>query len=229
MELVKKATWDTDFFGYNVGTLDVSNGEEVDKILTASNDFRLIYIMADQPIETTQSKLVDIKVMLTRNLEHEKSYSECNELEIFDKEIDSFEDLENLALQSGVYSRFNLDSNFVNYEYERMYKAWLAKSIQDSSIDVLIKKISGKIVGFVTLVHKGAVVGEMGLLAVDTNYRGMGIAKELVQSCIAIGVRRGYKEINLMTQGDNLQAMNLYKKYKFLIRQTKYIYHYWNI
>ena len=50
-------------------------------------------------------------------------------------------ELKDLALKSGVFSRFYLDENFNNNEYNKLYNIWIGKSITgEISFDIILAK-----------------------------------------------------------------------------------------
>src|SRR5690606_2664394 len=131
--------------------------------------------------------------------------------------------------QSGEFSRFKVDNNFSNNEYEKLYSEWLIGSINKRlATDIIVKRLDGKIVGFVTLTKKNVELADIGLVAVDSSYRGKGIGKELIFQVISLAKSQGYKKIQVVTQLDNRPANNLYKKCGFKKFSLTFIYHIWN-
>ena len=62
--------------------------------------------------------------------------------ELYNSERHDFNTLKSLALSSGQYSRFNIDKNFVNNEYEILYNRWIEKSVEpDSGIKLMFRFI----------------------------------------------------------------------------------------
>jgi len=129
--------WDSRFFGYPVARifLDQEGSDILDIIFQKlkSGKYRLTYFYVppkEQGIINRISKeggiLVDQKAVFSKFTE---KHNECsnNIVEFQDAEIN--EKLKKLVLEAGTYSRFRLDKNFVNNEYERLYVEWLIKSV----------------------------------------------------------------------------------------------------
>jgi ribosomal protein S18 acetylase RimI-like enzyme len=66
------------------------------------------------------------------------------------------------------------------------------------------------------------------LLAVDQEYRGKAIGSSLISTLKKIAHEKQLCEIEVVTQGINLRAIKFYTKNKFKLRDTQYIFHYWN-
>src|SRR5699024_10530423 len=119
-----------------------------------------------------------------------------NDTTYFDLKLHSYDELLNLTLQSGIYSRFNIDANFKNGEYQKLYTEWINKSIKkEMAIDIIVKIIKNKIVGFTTYNRKSKFIADIGLVAVDPQYRGQGIARELIERTIYDAYKSDFKQI----------------------------------
>ena len=104
----------------------------------------------------------------------------------------------------------------------------ILKSVNKKNADeVLLYKIEDDIVGIVTLAYKN-YTGEVGIVAVDTKYRGKGIAKQMMFAAEKWFFENGLKDIQVVTQGSNLPANTLYKKCEYSIDKKKFFYHIWN-
>lgn len=227
--MIKKLEWDSVFFGYPVGELIISHStqRQIPALLKEASAFKLTYLITDKKIkpEIDKLKLVDIKTRLGKKLNN-KNHTVANVQEYPGGED---EQLEKLALLSGIYSRFKMDSNFVNNEFEKLYLKWISDSINKTIADkVIVYKENGNpCKGFVTLKFKDNFC-EIGLIAVDEEARGKGIAKSLLSYADNCAGEAGLRRIEVVTQFDNIPAMNLYEKAGYEIISKKYIYHLWD-
>lgn len=221
--------WDSRFFDLNVGSLVISQSDifDFDIFKKKSNIFDLIYILSDYKI--TNLALVDEKeVFIKENIEN-ISYTFENTVR-FSSIKHSYKQLLHLTLQTGKYSRFNLDKKFTNNEYNKLYTEWIDKSIsKELAFDIFVKLIDNRIVGFITLKEITNKIVGVGLVAVDAEYRGYGIAKELTNRAMYEAKLLGYKSIQVVTQHHNIPAVKLYKAQGFKSKSLTYIYHYWNL
>ena len=72
-------------------------------------------------------------------------------------------------------------------------------------------------VGSVFLVKKTDDVGQLRLLLVEPEARGLGIGARLVEECIAVAREAGYRQITLWTQANLDAAQHIYRKAGFRI------------
>ena len=229
--IIKKLIWDSTFFGYNIGKCILSDSNIFDarRFKNQASSFKLVYVFADYEINHSQLKLVDIKVTLVKKKEKNENV-DYNKIKIYNKEEDDFFQLEKLALISGKYSRFKIDVNFENNEYENLYKEWIKNSIyKDKALAVNVFKEENKILGFATLHKKTEFLCDIGLVAVDKNMRGKRIGTKLINYTSEQGFKMGFKKIQVVTQKNNRAAVGLYEKSGFNLFKIEYVYHYWNL
>lgn len=221
---IELINWDSKFFKKEIGKINISNIEEFPNDQLKS--FDLVYVFSQN--DNLDFKLIDKKIVyLIENIE--KTENEMLDVQFYNSDIDKYEELLLLTLQSGEYSRFKLDENFKNNEYEKLYKEWIDKSIsKDLAFEIIVKKIEDKIVGFTTLAKKSDELADISLVAVDSNYRGKGIALELIKKSIEVAKQKNFKKIQVVTQLDNEPANKLYLKAGFKEESITYIYHVWN-
>ena len=132
-----------------------------------------------------------------------------------------------LAFDSGLYSRFRVDGHFVHQEYQVLYKAWIERSVtREIAHEVLVYEVGGHLMGMVTLGEKKGR-GDIGLVAVSGLARGRGIGKKLMAAAEADFIHRGYRNIQVVTQGVNEAAMKLYMSSGFTLEEKLYYYHFW--
>jgi dTDP-4-amino-4,6-dideoxy-D-galactose acyltransferase len=132
-----------------------------------------------------------------------------------------------LAIESGIYSRFNVDPKIGRKKFEELYTRWIIKSVsKEIADDVLVYKIGGEIAGFVTVGQKNGRA-DIGIIAVDKSYRGKGIGKTLMKTAENFYFDK-LKLIQVVTQGHNLPAIKLYEGCEFKIEKVEFLYHLWN-
>lgn len=228
--MINKLTWDSDFFGFNVGKFSVEN-TEFDEIefKELSKNFQLVYFFSNKEINVSDDfKLIDIKTCFGKKINNQ--LIDNDSIITFNPEIHNYKELEQLAYLSGVFSRFKIDENFKNNEFKKLYKIWLDNSLDFSfAFKVLVKIIDEKIAGFVTLKKNNEETSEIGLIAVSDAFQGRGIASELIQKAEYESFKIGFKYFKVPTQFENKPAVKLYLKNGFEIIEKSYIYHYWNL
>ncbi|UPU37641.1 GNAT family N-acetyltransferase [Geomonas paludis] len=137
-------------------------------------------------------------------------------------------ELEDLALQAGVYSRFRIDPRMPREKFEALYRLWIRKSVEGQIADqVLVARESGRIVGMVTVGRKGERA-DIGLVAVDASMRGKNLGGALVHSAQQWALQNGFDVAQVVTQGENLAACRLYEKWGYKVDSVRNIYHFWS-
>lgn len=233
MALIKYLEWDSDFFGYKVGEINIVNSNLPQLLIDAkNNNYKLLYcrISPDQIIENeiclvNNGKFVDCKTTFSRDT---PSDIDLTDHDTFFYENDFVtEDILNLTLQSGIHSRFKVDLNFVNDEFTNLYTVWINRSIRkEKAHKIIVHKGNEKILGFLTLVTNGDT-SEIGLIAVDEKHRGSGIGSKIVSKFISESINLNKKKLKVVTQKANINACFFYTKLGFQIEKEENIYHFW--
>ncbi|MFC1785607.1 GNAT family N-acetyltransferase, partial [Candidatus Neomarinimicrobiota bacterium] len=122
---------------------------------------------------------------------------------------------------------FNLDPQFKNNEFEKLYKLWIKKSVSpEITKDVLIFTEDKTEQGFITIEimdHRGVI----GLIAVEQKMRGKSIGTKLVKSALVKLKNWGIGEVNVTSQEANKIACALFKTCGFKINNIINTYHIW--
>lgn len=218
--------WDSSFFGYKVGKLEVGEGEVISTEELLNSDYKLVYLMSNEQLTPLQlgdanALLVDVKLLLgkpalTTN-EHDEAIVSLNHLT---------DELVNLAIQSGVYSRYKLDGNFRNNEFERMYTTWITSSVEREDTAVYGFLHQDKLAGFITLAIKNNAA-DIGLIAVNEAQRGLNIGTKLLTMAEVYATQNQLSNITVNTQLANESALNFYMKNGYKELKRTYIYHLW--
>lgn len=229
---IKKISWDSHFFGYLIGKISLEGfkEQELAMIKVDSKHFRLVYVFSDKKIDYQGFIHVDSKIVLIKE-KFQTPVQVSNSLSIvsFQKDIHDIVQLKDLALQSGIHSRFYVDEGFKNNEYNKLYTEWLSKSLAKKlAFRTLVALEENKIIGFVTIAKVNDETAEIGLLAVDAVARGRGVGSQLINKATQLILELGYSKFLVATQEINLPALQLYKKAGFKQLSLQHIYHIWN-
>lgn len=230
--------WDTAFFGPKIGRIDVNSLSDepllVD-ILKQPSDYELIYIFSPEdvmlklPELDSRCKLVDRKIIFSRDLSGPiEKVKHSDSISIEEYSSTSIEpDLEDLAYQSGVYSRFRLDTNFRHNDFFMLYRKWLENSVNRSIADkIYVVRSDGKIIAFVTA-KVTLPTATIGLLAVSESVRGKNIGTALMNHLFAELKGTGADTLFVTTQLQNEGSCRFYQKVGFVKYSITNIYHYW--
>ena len=232
-ELITLLEWDSNFFNTKIGKVEITNPtlEKLGAIeaLKRKNGFDLLYLYfmeVDSSVfdwlKDNGGQLVDQKVTFQKIIgSHE--LKGLSAIEIYDGDLT--QKLLGLAIESGHKSRFYKDLR-MRPRFNDLYTTWIEKSLSRELADeVLVSMNDSEINGFVT-VKKTKEKGEIGLIAVDKDFRGTGVGKKLI-----VGAENWFKSsqcnlIKIVTQLDNIAACGLYLKTGFVKIKSEYIFHY---
>lgn len=241
--VLKRLDWDSEFLGYGVARLRAVRLQldELHGLATSARlaGLRLIYLVAepgDQLSNASASQagawLADRKVTFWMPVPPETAYEPLSQLIRSTTGLTAT--LESLALQSGEYSRFRLDSKFEPTIFARLYGEWLRKSLaHELAREVLVYESAGKTLpdhaealGLLTLGVKRRRT-DIGLLAVDEQARGQRIGQQLVQAAKQRTAVWGLRELQVVTQLNNERACRFYRHCGFQEDTVEHVYHLW--
>lgn len=224
--MIQLLPFDSNLFGYSVGSLLWDETCKESLLLEEAKDFKLVYIFSSQTLFFTHPHILEMNTKIT----FEKQLLPGNPLkEILSFQKEHFLDmtpeerkmLRFLALESGKFSRFRLDPRLTHEEFERLYHFWIDEAMISGNL-LLADKQEG-MVSFSQKKEKGKIE----LIAVHPDFRQMGWGKKLVQAAEHLLFERGAKTLQISTQESNLPAIHLYKNLGYQITDKTFVYHYW--
>lgn len=234
--MISYLEWDTIFLGVKTGILsDISSSLVLKNYLTQlkQEGYKLVYFFAEpsnisinQTAISNNGLLVDIKVTYSFDINDFSPNFTYENIKTYEN-TKTNESIINLALQSGEYSRFNTDKNFVLGTYEKLYKIWILQSISKSiADDVFVYENEGIIKGFIS-VYENSGLGKIGLLGVDVFSRGEKTGSKLIDYTKNYFYKRGIAKVEVITQHENKRACAFYEKAGFSVYKVVNVYHFW--
>lgn len=231
---IVKLDWDSDFFDFNVCRVDgeISSIHDLNTVSSMMDQglIKLAYYSSINELKVNHAessleiKLLDKKTTFVKKTS--KDLQSHPAISFYDNDKPSAR-LVNLAIQSGKFSRFNVDEKISNDKYEEMYEIWITKSVsKEIAEEVLIYRHDDKIAGYLTVGKKNNRA-DLGMGAVDSKYRGLGIGRVLFENAEKWAYDCGYQDIQIVTQGANIPACTLYEKIGYAVESKKYFYHFW--
>jgi len=226
--MIETLKWDSNFFKFNVGKLNVNDAVDTVSFIKLSSSYRLVYLFSDHPIEEFHGlNFMENKITFQKKINTKLCHQ--GKAQAFDIKKDSKDELIQLAYLSGIKSRYNKDQNFSENEFEKLYSQWIDNCLgEESNSQILVVKDCNKIIGFTTIESLNTTTSKIGLIAVNIEYQRKGFAKQLVSAAECISIDYKCTSIEVTTQGNNESAILFYQNYGFNVIFTKYIYHYWN-
>lgn len=229
--MIRKLDWDSEFLEARVGAIDYK--DEMFEFESLANSFDLIYFFTKSPFKFPIAFTEYFSVSITdEKLTYHKKILEANapdeSIRMLEKEFIPSEQVISIAIQSGVYSRFNVDKLFPKEKFRELYRLWCVNSINRKiAEEVFVYEFGGVIAGLITVGIKSGIP-DIGLLAVDEVYRGKGIGHKLVAAVEYWAInQKKVNELQVVTQSANLPACIFYEKAGFHLQQKQYVYHCW--
>lgn len=229
--------WDSDFFKMSIARIAASSlkKEQMKDVLVdlQNKGVKLVYWPAAAELEAGEARrlggqLVDLKttfVVDCRSVNLD-TLPPAGLVEAYSPSM-PVGDLEALAIQSGEYSRFAIDPQFPREKFIELYKIWIDNSLKKKiAKEVLVIREGERVIAMETLGEKNGR-GDIGLIAVETAFRGRKYGETLVRSAQSWFIHNGYQYGQVVTQGKNRAACNLYRKCGFAIEKVEYYYHFW--
>lgn len=233
---IQTLAWDSDFFKIKIGKMVLSDpkNKDITSICAEAQQrgLRLLYIESDNRLLSTlfhhkNLKLVDIKTTLQVEVK-QMPYIKSNWNIIEYNGLRVTRELEELAYESGICSRFYIDLMFPDKLFKKLYKKWIYNCINKKFPGVLFVCLNNrhKPIGFVAVKQKGKLA-HIELIAVAKRYRKRNIGFSLLQSALHWSFMKQCNYLTITTQFKNKPAVNLYTKFGFKIIAKKYFYHCW--
>jgi len=184
-------------------------------------------VPSQQAAQEFSGFLADQKVTYWVDLaNHVMADIDLSEVESYTETVATPE-LHQLAFEIAAFSRFGTDPRILPEKMRQIYKTWIENSVKRQvAKEVLVIKQHGKVVGMTTLGEKNGR-GDIGLLAVDPDCRGMKLGTKLVAASQRWCVQQGYRWGQVVTQLTNPTACKLYEKGGYRVDKVEHFYHFW--
>lgn len=242
----RQLPWDSEFFGYPVAAIALSSANDAHNLTRALADpvaaqSALIYISCPPRAASLRRELrrigaflADIKLTYERTLGADEAFAANDpEIRACTLRVPDAPLLE-LAVESGLYSRYAVDPGFVRDEFRRLYHKWMEESLAGRiAYRTLILTAQaaahatapGPTLAMITLARKGSV-GEIGLVAVSAAARGQGLGRRIVAAALGDFAAEGLRTARVKTQRVNRAARRLYVSAGFQLTEAECVYHY---
>ena len=143
---------------------------------------------------------------------------------------EDIETIGKISAESFLYTRFMKDKRFGSDKASALNYKWAVNCCRGRSDEVLVSDVENKVAGFITCnieSIENMQYGDIQLLAVDKDFRGRGLAKDLVSAAKNWFKENNCKFVDVSTQSDNLPALDIYKKSNFVDAYSQITLHKW--
>lgn len=243
--LIDPVPWDSRFFGFPIGKIEVPYHyipEELNAALQeAHQNFRLLFITQTGNGPDSLTLLGNDCPCLARKLFYKKDVPE--HVDSFDAHIKAYAStfcspaLERLAVQSGTFNQFRQDPRLAPH-FEQLYLTWINFAVTKELADsVWTWHEEGKHVGLATVRCAKRIdsqsgetekEGRIGMLSVDQDYRRQKIGTNLLKACDYWCSSLNIPVNSIVTQKENEPTIALCEKLGFLRDHENSVYHYWS-
>lgn len=234
---VEYLDWDSNFFGKRIGRITtniLAEGQAQEIIEWAAREKMdcLYYLASGLEKQSTLAAekmdfhFVDLRVTFIKDLtKPEKPFiPEWHIRRAVDEDLAI---LRGMAKDAFQLSRFHVDGKFDQAKADEMYEVWIENDLKTKGHDVWVIDVEGQLGAYSSVSAKGDVKAQIGLVGTQPAWRGKGLSLEL-QRFISHELREeGIEEVEVVTQGRNIPAQNLYQKAGYYVRSIDLWYHKW--
>lgn len=227
--------WDSDWLGFPVARVAGEGLDAPARLATMlakcqAAHVRLLYLVlaptqqaAAENIQVCGAQLVDKKVVYQQFANAIQIPAAPVNTQLYQAEAIT-PALQQLAVESGEYSRFRRDERIGSTAFEALYTSWLQRSLAQGQVwGVATPDATVGLLAFARHEQHASIE----LLAVDASARRHCIGKYLVQVAQQAAYEQGYSRLQVVTQGANEPARRLYERCGFQRLRTEHIYHLW--
>ena len=235
--LVRFLPWDSEFFGRRIArvlpsTLTTEEIQQLD-VWCLEQHIDCLYFLSSNtggpvlwPAQSNGFRLVDLRVTLAANLDQLALPASQNEAICLATAAD-IPDLRSIAAHNHGDSRFYADPHFERSKCDELYTIWIEKSINDPNQKVFTYKPEGQALGYVSYYKGENGMAIIGLVGIAKECRGQGIASQLTNSCLHDMQAEDCLGVEVVTQGRNTKAIQLYEKCGFRLKSIQTWFHKW--
>ena len=117
------------------------------------------------------------------------------------------------------YKEFNYGPSFESYVAKAFHEFY--QQYDQTKDSVWVAEYNGKIVGFLSLMHRLENMAQLRFFIIDNDYRGIGLGKHLVELFMIDLKGKQYKGCYLWTSKELETAMSLYQRHGFVLIEER--------
>jgi len=225
--MIKFSDFDSQLLNMKVGKLyiRIKTQQDVEKIqkIIKNSKYDLILVTMEDNKGIAVNLLVrqgfhfnQVKIELSRSLKDLPSLHDYS-IKGYSVKFDDYKQedtvsLRKLVVQLSKNSRFASDV-FPKGLAKKVYIKWLENSLNKKASDrnyLLVDNKKEKIIGITTVKTFANHTSEIGLMVVDSKYRGRGLGRYLLSKALRDLSKSGINSMSLKTEVLNIRALNFY-------------------
>ncbi len=184
-----------------------------------------------QSLEDTGCLLMDTLIYYTYDLKKPIPLVETEGIVVRPVKSGEEEQVKNIATSAftGYIGHYQADSRLDHGKCDELYPMWAYHSCEkrESSQEVFVAAINNRLIGFLTISQTSEEEGEIGLYCVDSEYRGGGVAQQLMIKGMNWCVASGIKRTAISTQITNIASQKVWVRMGFEPTHSYYTFHKW--
>jgi len=239
-DLIRKLDWDSVFFGYPIAFigskyLTVNINKTIDRYVK-ENQFKLTQYLCnchdDLSVKIAEQNgyhFTDIRLTFNYKIKRINEVSEIIEDKCRIADMSHLPALMSMTTNLYKDSRYFYDGNFDVKKINQFYSEWMVKAIKgvfDHECYAWFE--NEQPIAFCTINYSFKAKANIGLFGVSQEHLGKGIGKKLLSSVIHRLAVKEIENIDVVTQGRNYAAQQLYQSVGFKTLTTELWYHKWN-
>ncbi|NQU38703.1 MAG: GNAT family N-acetyltransferase [Lentisphaerae bacterium] len=232
--------WDTDFFGFRVARFTAAHltRPSLAEVTDWCRDQRIdcLYCLLDgqdrasaRRAEEAGFHLMDLRFEMVCTVSPDTPrFAKTEGITV--REATAIDIPELKAMTTGIYqqSRFYADPWIPNERCTALYDTWVQKSCEGYADHVLVASREDHPVGYVALnLLPEDHAASIGLLGVRSTARRQGVGRLLLSEAVGWAARQNRSVLSVVTQGQNISAVQLYEKAGFSLASVSLWYHWW--
>lgn len=230
--------WDSTFFQKRIGRVNSNNmsdpyADSVD-VWARENGIDCVYYLAvgceldsSRAAESHHYHLMDLRATFSIDLRQTDGDSP-KKSKIRPAVIDEIAELKRMAGEFHEISRFFADDHFERSKCRELYELWIERDFKEANRFLWVYEEKGQIAGYTSAsVDQSNKLAHIGLVGVNKQFRGRGIALHLQLEVLRKLRDLGVNNVEVVTQGRNIKAQNLYHKSGYRLQSIDLWYHKW--
>lgn len=228
--------WDSHFFHKKIAKITSLRNEHLSDFISdlsnfQNNNYDCTYIDVNESkkdiihyCKKSKIPLVKIHIQLSKTVK-KNNYNQ--DIHILSSLSGSHKaSINKLSHQLAQTSRFYKDKNFHPF-VNKLYEKWMYDSIFNKSGKTYFCAIhKDRVIGILTIKVKKRCPF-VDLFVIDKTHRRQGIGTSLIQAAEHWAYKNKYKNLSVVTQKENRDALEMYKKNRFKPISVSYMYHLW--
>jgi len=239
--LCKHLQWESDFFGVNIAKV---NSRKMDKGILRKvnewcqvNNIECLFFLADSSYRNTyytinSDNFIFVDNRLTLSIDLNKVTIDAANPNLYDIRNYLKPDivyLKAIANKSHMNTRYYFDKMFPSTLCGQLYEKWIENSCEGYADKVFVAEVKDKVVGYISCHKENTKSGKIGLFAIDSSVRNIGIGYSLVKTALKWFEENSINYVTVVTQGRNIPSQRLYQKCDFRSQSSMNWYHKWFI